>query len=90
MYRAGLECMLGFTKRGERLYVAPCINPAWPGFRIRYRYGATVYEISVENPRSVAHGVLRIDVDGVPLAAPDEGIVLSDDGVTHLVVIVMG
>src|SRR2546427_4832735 len=60
MYRAGLESMLGLTKRGGLLYVDPCIPPHWPGFRIRYRHGITDYEISVENPRGVARGVARI------------------------------
>ena len=90
LYRAGLESILGLTRRGDVLHLAPCIPPHWPGFRIRYRFGTTDYEISVENPRRVARGVARIDVDGVGLESPEQGIVLSDDGQPRRVSVVMG
>jgi cyclic beta-1,2-glucan synthetase len=90
LYRAGLESMLGVTKRGDVLHVAPCIPPRWSGFRVRYRHGATEYEISVENPHSVAHGVARIDLDGARLEYPDQGIALRDDGRAHRVNVVLG
>jgi cyclic beta-1,2-glucan synthetase len=90
MYRAGIEFILGVTKRGESLYVAPCIPPGWSGFRVRYRHGATDYEISVENPRGVACGVARIDLDGVRLERPEQGVVLRDDEQTHRVKVVLG
>jgi cyclic beta-1,2-glucan synthetase len=90
MYRAGLESMLGVTKRGDVLHVAPCIPPRWSGFRVRYRYGATNYEISVENPHSVAHGVTRIDLDGAKLEYPEQGVALRDDGQAHRVYVVLG
>src|SRR5688500_2644564 len=32
MYRAGLEWMLGFRLRGERLTISPCIPRGWAGF----------------------------------------------------------
>ncbi len=90
MYRAGLESMLGLTKRGDVLHVAPCIPPHWSGFRVRYRYGATDYEISVENPHSVAHGVARIDLDGAKLEYPEQGVALRDDRQAHRVNVVLG
>jgi len=87
---ATLESMLGLTKRGGLLYVDPCIPPHWPGFRIRYRHGITDYEISVENPRDVARGVARIDLDGVPLKCPEQGIALRDDAQVHRVKVALG
>ena len=92
MYRAGLECLLGVTRRGDTLCVAPCIPPRWPGFRVRYRHGSANYEISVENARTVARGaaLMLIDVDGVRLADPEQGFALLDDARTHQVKVVLG
>ena len=90
MYRAGIESMLGLTKRSDVLYIAPCIPPNWPGFRTRYQHGTSSYDISVENPGRVARGVARIELDGLPLEAPEQGIALLDDAQAHHVRVVMG
>jgi cyclic beta-1,2-glucan synthetase len=90
LYRAGLESLLGVTRRGDTLYVAPCIPPRWPGFRVRYRQGSAHYEIRVENPRGVTRGVALIEVDGVRLEQAAHGFPLLDDARTHQVHVVMG
>ena len=87
-YRAALEGMLGFTKVGNRLSLAPCIPEAWDGFGIDYRFGRTTYRIRVENAQSVSTGVVLVTVDGNTSA--DGGIALVDDGATHEVMVVMG
>ena len=38
LYRAGLEWILGFRVRENRLTLAPCVPPDWPGFSIHYRH----------------------------------------------------
>lgn len=88
MYRVAVESLLGFTLRGERLTIDPCIPPAWPEFTITYRHGTSSYVIRVHNPEGVECGVSSVSVDGV--AMPDFVISLIDDGVTHAVEIVMG
>ncbi len=90
LHRAALEGILGVTKRGDVLHVAPCIPATWNNFRIRWRHGAAEYVISVENTRGVARGVERIEVDGAPLASPELGIALRDDARVHEVRVVMG
>jgi cyclic beta-1,2-glucan synthetase len=90
MYRAGLEWILGFQLRGKTLLIDPCIPKKWLGFEIVYRYGATRYEIAVENPHGVSRGVTSIELDGNSLAQRPAQITLSDDGVTHRVQIVLG
>ena len=90
MYRAGLEWMLGFRLRGKTLLIDPCIPARWPGFEISYRYGATRYEIAVENPRNVCRGVASAELDGNALAADPAQIALVDDGATHRVRIILG
>jgi cyclic beta-1,2-glucan synthetase len=70
--------------------LVPCIPPGWPAFRICYRHGATTYEILVENPRGVARGVAQIELDGVRMDCPPQGIVLAGDAQTHRVKVVLG
>jgi len=50
MYRVGLEGILGFTKRGDRLFIEPRAPTSWAGYTIEYRYGTSVYVIEVKNP----------------------------------------
>ncbi len=94
LYRAGLEALLGFKLRGERLRIDPCIPKDWPGFRITYRRRParsveTCYEIAVENPRRVTRGISRVELDGNALPTSDD-IPLVDDGRTHTLRVVLG
>lgn len=66
MYRAGLESILGFKLRGERLHIDPCIPRWWREFEITYRRGKTTYRIRVENPLAIHRGVATLELDGVP------------------------
>ncbi|UCC82153.1 MAG: phosphorylase [Gemmatimonadota bacterium] len=89
LYRAGLEWILGFRKRGATLAIDPCIPRSWKRFEIVYRHGDASYRITVENPKGVCRGVTRISLDGTAL--PGDALVpLSDDGREHLVKIVLG
>ena len=87
-YRAALEGVLGFEKRGCRLRIDPCIPTTWPSFTLEYRYGAAVYEIEVRNPDGVPRGVASVTVDGV--IAPAGDVVLKDDETRHTVVVTLG
>jgi cyclic beta-1,2-glucan synthetase len=88
MYRAGLEFILGFQLRGQRLVVDPCIPPGWRGYEINYRHGSSRYEIKVENPHGVSRGIASVEVDGE--LQPSDDIPLKDDGARHTVRIVLG
>ena len=85
MYRVALEAILGFTLRGSRLTLAPCIPASWPEFSVEYRFGTATYAITVRNPHGVERGASRVVVDGVPAA--DGWIALADDGRRHDVII---
>ncbi|MEO6798885.1 MAG: glycosyl transferase family 36 [Rhodanobacter sp.] len=92
LYRAGLEAVLGFHLQGDHLRMDPCMPGNWPGFQITYRHGArraTCYEISVENPDHVCHGVRLLELDGNTLAG-DVAMAIPDDGKVHQVRIVLG
>jgi len=82
MYRVALESILGFQKRGEMLFIEPCIPSSWKEFAIEYRVGASTYEITVENPDGLENGAVEVTVDGL---AAEKGIRLVDDGKHHRV-----
>ena len=88
MYRAGLESILGFKLRGDRLKIDPCVPRWWREFEITYRRGRTTYRIKVENPLAVHRGVIALELDGALQSAAE--IILADDGQTHNVRIVLG
>ena len=90
MYRAGIEWLLGCRVRGSFLHFDPCIPRGWPGFEITFRYRASRYEVTVENPRGVTRGISTIEVDGESLPSARGEIRLVDDGATHRVRIVLG
>jgi len=84
MYRVGLEAILGFTLRGDRLELHPCVPAAWPEFSIEYRYGQSVYAIVVLSPGAIGEAGLDIVLDGRRL--DDRAIPLVDDGQRHDVI----
>jgi cyclic beta-1,2-glucan synthetase len=81
MYRVGLEGILGFTKRGDTLFIEPRAPSYWSGYVIEYRYGQSLYVISVKNEDRISGGAVEVMVDGSVSA--DGGIKLVDDGVRH-------
>ncbi len=88
MYRAGIECILGLTRRGATFALDPCIPTSWPGYSIAWRFFGTHYEIQVENPDRRCRGVAEAVLDGArvdPAAIP-----LRDDGGRHVLRVVLG
>jgi cellobiose phosphorylase len=78
MYRLMVESLLGVRREGDRLRIAPCLPANWPGFKLRYRYGNTVYDIQVRN--GGAEGS----------AQGDHTIALVDDGQAHRIDVQIG
>lgn len=81
MYRAGLESILGFKLRGDRLELEPCIPRGWREYEITYKRGSARYHVLVENPHGLNRGVARIELDGRGLET--SAIELVDDGKLH-------
>jgi cyclic beta-1,2-glucan synthetase len=88
LYRAGLEWILGFHIEHGKLRVDPCIPKHWPGYSITYKHGSSSYEISIENPDGVEHGVKRLELDGQVIDA--SSLELHDDGRVHQVRVILG
>ncbi len=87
-YRVWLEEVIGFRRRGDSLLVDPVIPKDWTGFRLKYRYRRTHYDIAIENPEQLSRGVVLVEVDGA--AQPNQSISLQDDGQPHHVRVMLG
>jgi cellobiose phosphorylase len=86
MYRIGLEAILGFQLRGKTLFLEPCVPAQWSEFTIEYRFGSTVYVITVANPDGLERGGTDLVLDGREL---EGGLPLVDDGRRHEVTALM-
>ena len=88
LYRAGLEWILGFRVRENRLTLVPCVPAEWPGYSIQYRHrGAhhvTPYEIIVDKQTDPRAQPLLV-IDGVVQNAGRNTVDLADDGASHTV-----
>ena len=67
--------LLGLKREGTRLQITPSMPAAWPGCVLHYRYGETVYRISVTREAGTVETVVTLDGQ----AQPDNGIGLNDD-----------
>jgi cyclic beta-1,2-glucan synthetase len=90
MYRVAVESVLGLRLERDTLLVDPCIPRAWPRFDARLRHGASLYEIAVENPNRVGHGVAAADLDGKHIDGRVVRVSLVDDGATHRLRVTLG
>jgi cyclic beta-1,2-glucan synthetase len=88
MYRAWVEEILGLQVRGDHLEINPVIPSSWDGFRLRYRHGEAVYEITVVNPEGRERGVAWVELDGQRMR--DGVIPLERTLVKHRVLVHMG
>ena len=70
------------------LKIDPSIPQDWPGFKLDYRFGATHYRITVENPQGINHGIQHVSLNGLLL--PDNRVPLSDDQREHEILVTMG
>lgn len=75
MYRVGLESILGFVKRGNTLRLDPRVPADWAEYSIDYRFGETMYAITVR--AGGAGSPLHVSMDGAELDTPE--IELVDD-----------
>jgi cyclic beta-1,2-glucan synthetase len=88
MYQAAIASLLGLRRSGSTFMVDPCIPAMWPACSLEWKFGLSLYRISIENPERQNRGVRSARLDGVsvnPRAIP-----LHDDGGTHDVVILLG
>ncbi|MGA3000310.1 MAG: glucoamylase family protein [Acetobacteraceae bacterium] len=90
MQRAGIESILGARLLGDILALDPCIPKTWPRFEMTLRYRSAHYEVMVENPEGVSQGIASAESDGRVIVERPLRLKLSDDGVTHHVLVRLG
>jgi cyclic beta-1,2-glucan synthetase len=90
MYRAGIEGLLGLTRRATTLHLNPCFPADWPRLSATVRHNGAQYDITILNPDHTGKTVTQATLDGHPLQVSPEGadIALSDG--THKVTISLG
>ena len=81
MYRFGIEYLLGFKKREDKIALEPLMKDGWEEFEIEYKYKNTVYKVKVMN--NIKTGTSRMIVDGV--LKEGNSFELVDDGGIHFV-----
>ena len=84
MYRLIVESLLGLTREADRLRFEPCLPATWESITIDYRYGETIYHITIVQFLR-ANAAMTVTVDGI--AQPDGAVSLVDDGLEHLVAV---
>ncbi|WP_343504258.1 GH36-type glycosyl hydrolase domain-containing protein [Alloyangia pacifica] len=77
MHRAAVEGILGVTRAGDHLRIAPNIPPDWPGFSMALRVADTPYRIRVSRADAA-----DATLDGRPIM-PGPVVVLPLDGASH-------
>ncbi|WPL18162.1 Cellobiose phosphorylase [Thiorhodovibrio winogradskyi] len=64
MYRLIMESLLGLRREGQTLRIKPCQPAGWDGFRFRYRYQQTDYQLVVKRATEADSGA-RVSLDGI-------------------------
>jgi len=87
-FMVATEWVLGARREFEGLCVDPCIPSKWKSCRIVRPFRGATYDILIENPNKVEHGVKEVFVDDIKI----EGNLIKPhhDGKTHQVRVVMG
>ena len=88
MYRLIVESLLGLSLHvddtGARLLIRPCLPAGWPGYHVDYRFRETTYRIDIVR---TGGAMPSVTVDGELQSGT--GVALVDDGVAHVVRVVM-
>ncbi|MDH4609953.1 glycoside hydrolase family 94 protein [Pseudomonas sp. BN102] len=80
MFRLILESLLGVQREGASLRFEPVLPAGWRGYKLRYRFGSTLYHINLVQTESVPGGQ-QVSLDGERLE--DRRVPLVDDGQDH-------
>jgi cyclic beta-1,2-glucan synthetase len=90
MYRAGIEGLVGLTRRGTTLHLNPCFPAAWPKLSATVRHNGAQYDITILNPDHSGRTVTQATLDGQPLQVSPEGAEIAVSDGTHKVTITLG
>ena len=83
MYRLLVETLLGVNREGDHLRLEPRLPPAWPSYKIHYRFGQTVYHITITRLAADGPASPQLSLDGKEIPGPT--FPLYDDRQEHTV-----
>lgn len=87
MYEAGIKYILGLNIVRDFLRIKPCIPKEWKEYSIKYRYGSSIYNITVKNESGKNTGVEKFILNGEEI--PDKQVKLSRAGGVYHIDIIM-
>ncbi|MGX5915205.1 GH36-type glycosyl hydrolase domain-containing protein [Aliidiomarina sp. Khilg15.8] len=89
MYRAGLEGILGVTRRGNTLVIRPCIARSWPSYEVAINTEGHHYLIIVTNPQKRCNGISHAELDGHAIEHGEDEVEVPLGGKAHVLKIVI-
>jgi cyclic beta-1,2-glucan synthetase len=90
MQRAGIEGLVGLTRRGSVLWLDPCFPRSWPRLDLTVTLGATCLAITVLNPEATGRGIVSARIDDREVEAGPGPLELPLTGRTQKVTVVLG
>ncbi|KQO73803.1 glucoamylase family protein [Rhizobium sp. Leaf262] len=72
LYRAAVEGILGITRIGGTLHIAPSLPEAWDGFSAKITLDGKIREVAVK--RTAGTPDIEVSLDGKPLTGKDRAI----------------
>jgi cyclic beta-1,2-glucan synthetase len=88
MYRLLVESLLGLRIENDKLTIDACLPPDWDRYGIDYRYGATLYRMTItQTTGNRPSGTCRFRLDGIDLL--DTVVMLVDDRQDHLIDVIL-
>jgi len=85
MYQGLVSWFLGFRKEGNELVIDPATPASFGDFSIEYKYGSSLYEISVESRSKGMLTTETITLDDRLIKG--NRVLLVDDGETHRIIV---
>ena len=62
-YEAGIRYILGLKIENGVLEIEPCIASNWQEYKIKYKYGESIYNIKVTNPNRKCIGITKMKLN---------------------------
>jgi cyclic beta-1,2-glucan synthetase len=83
MYQFIIRYLLGIEQQEDLLIITPCFPLHWPSVTVSYRYGTSVYKITVHQEKDIEHSYWEMDGN----RTAGNMVRITDDGSTRAVIV---
>lgn len=90
MYRAGIEGILGLTRKGQTLCLNPCLPTTWPEVTFNVTLGAARYAVSILNPDAASGGIRSARLNGAAQLPTVDGLAIPLQDGNHQLRVILG